>query len=145
MGDLIFQVVTYSEALDAIQFVRKTVFQAEQGVDPALEFDGQDDAAQHIVAYLDQQPVGTARLRFLSDRLVKIERVAVLSAYRGQGLGRQIMEKAFLELRSQGIPNVKIHAQLAVQMFYEKLGFVPQGDVFDEAGIPHIAMTRSLK
>ncbi|MBW4649986.1 MAG: GNAT family N-acetyltransferase [Kastovskya adunca ATA6-11-RM4] len=144
MSDRILKVVTYADELDAIQRVRKTVFQQEQGVDPALEFDGQDEAAQHIVLYLDGQPVGTARLRYISDRLVKIERVAVVADYRGRGLGRQIMETALCVLRSQPVSVVKIHAQLTVQPFYEKLGFVPQGEVFEEAGIPHIEMRKSL-
>lgn len=144
MKDLILKVVTYTGEYAAIQTIRKTVFQEEQGVDPALEFDGQDETAQHILAYLDDQPIGTARMRFLSDRLVKVERVAVLPHYRGQGWGKRIMEKVLEVLRSQQVPEVKVHAQVAVQPFYEKLGFTPQGDIFEEAGITHIAMHKSL-
>jgi predicted GNAT family N-acyltransferase len=35
-----------------------------------------------------------------------------------------------------------VHAQLPVRGFYEKLGFTAYGDVYEEAGIPHISMER---
>jgi predicted GNAT family N-acyltransferase len=138
------ELTRYADAIAPIQFVRKTVFQDEQGVEAAIEFDGQDDTAQHLIAYMDGMPVGTARLRPISDRVIKIERVAVLATYRGQGLGKQLMEAALEWVRSQNVSTAKIHAQLAVQSFYEKLGFQAQGAVFYEAGIPHIEMHKSL-
>ncbi|MGJ3246277.1 MAG: GNAT family N-acetyltransferase [Elainellaceae cyanobacterium] len=137
---LTIQTVTYSEARSDIQTVRCTVFQREQRVDPALEFDGEDDASTHLVAYLDGHPIGTTRIRYLSDRLAKIERVAVLSNYRGQGIGRQMMDHAFDHLRARGIPEVKINAQAHAKEFYSKLGFSQRGDEFDEAGIAHVEM-----
>ncbi|MEB3360153.1 MAG: GNAT family N-acetyltransferase [Synechococcales bacterium] len=137
---LSIHIVTYAEALEVIQAIRSAVFQVEQGVDPALEFDGQDEAATHLVAYWAGTPIGTARIRFLGDRLAKIERVAVLADYRGCGIGRQIMEVAIAHLHNKGIPDIKINAQIQAQAFYERLGFRQRGDQFDEAGIPHVEM-----
>ncbi len=94
--------VTYAEAIAPIQQIRRTVFQDEQGVDPALEFDGLDEEAEHLLAYLDGQPVGTARLRALDAAVVKIERLAVLAPQRGRGLGKGLMQAALARARERG-------------------------------------------
>lgn len=134
------QVVAYRDAIAEIQAIRRQVFQQEQGVSAELEFDGLDDGAAHLLAYDQTQAIGTARTRKLSDGKAKIERVAVLAAYRGRGIGRQIMVAAIEHLRSQGVTAVKINAQLQVQNFYARLGFEAEGGVFEEAGISHITM-----
>lgn len=137
------KIATYTEALVDIQTVRRAVFQIEQGVDSALDFDGLDQTAQHIVVFDNEVPIGTARIRYLNEKLVKIERVAVLAAYRNQGIGRYIMQSAIAFLDRQGIPEIKVHAQSNAVSFYEKLGFRAQGDVFYEANILHAEMRRT--
>ncbi len=138
------RIVRYDEAIADIQAVRYAVFQLEQGVDPALEFDGEDETATHLLAYVNQKPVGTTRMRYLGDRLAKVERVAVLSSHRGQRIGRLLMEAAIAHLHTHEIATIKINAQTHARQFYEKLGFLQVGDDFDEAGIPHIEMRLPL-
>lgn len=142
-SNLALTVVSYTEAVSAIQTIRQAVFQTEQCVDAALDFDGLDETALHIVAYWQQQPIGTARIRMLEERLAKLERVAVLSAYRGQGIGKALVEAAIAYLDQREIPAIKLNAQLQTKSFYEKLGFQPHGEEFEEAGILHIEMYRS--
>jgi predicted GNAT family N-acyltransferase len=137
------KIATYTEALDDIQAVRQAVFQVEQGVDAALDFDGLDQTAQHIVVFERESPIGTARIRHINESLAKIERVAVLSAYRNKGIGRYIMQSAIAFLDQQGVPEIKVHAQSNAASFYEKLGFRAQGEAFYEANILHIEMRRT--
>ncbi|MGK7888401.1 MAG: GNAT family N-acetyltransferase [Leptolyngbyaceae cyanobacterium] len=152
---LTIRCVNYAEAIAPIQAIRRQVFQEEQGVSAELEFDGNDEAAIHLLAYQGDRAVGTTRIRYLSgasipipadvslqnsEVVAKIERVAVLPEYRGQKIGQQLMEGAIAYLTQQQITAIKLNAQLSVQLFYEHLGFQPQGEVFDEAGIPHITM-----
>ncbi|MGQ4645866.1 GNAT family N-acetyltransferase [Lyngbya aestuarii] len=144
MSRLILKKVDYLEGQTAIKAVRIQVFQVEQGVAPSLEFDGEDQAAKHILAYLDNQPIGTVRIRYLDNQTAKIERLAVLSHARGQGIGKQLMEKAVEIAANQGIKEVVIHAQEYVQSLYQKLGFTLEGERFDEAGIPHVKMRKKL-
>ncbi|NJP12672.1 MAG: GNAT family N-acetyltransferase [Leptolyngbyaceae cyanobacterium RU_5_1] len=125
--------------------IRYLVFQIEQGVDPILEFDGQDEQAQHILTYLDGKPVGTARIRFWDDRTAKVERVAVLAEVRGQGIGRTLMEYILNLLAEKHVVEVAMNAQESVIEFYEKLGFTSEGELFEEAGIPHIKMRKLLQ
>lgn len=124
--------------------VRRQVFQVEQGIDTARDFDGQDEAADQMVAYLDEQPVGTARIRYLDNGDAKIERMAVLRANRGKTYGLVIMQHIFDHLRSKGVAVVSLESQLSAAPFYEKLGFQKEGAVFEEVGIPHIKMTMKL-
>ncbi|MDX2214455.1 MAG: GNAT family N-acetyltransferase [Oculatellaceae cyanobacterium bins.114] len=140
MNNVTLEIVAYSEAMIAIQKIRCAVFQIEQCVDPDLDFDGQDPEAIHLLAYVEHEAIGTARIRYLSDCLAKIERVAVIPTYRGQGIGKQIMDYAIAFLSRQKISEIKINAQVHAKAFYEKLGFQQYSEEFDEAGIPHIEM-----
>jgi len=145
MEQLHLKSVSYSEAMSEIKTIRHSVFQEEQGVDAALEFDGKDEMAVHLLAYLNSKPVGTARIRYLDRKRAKIERLAVLSPYRGQGIGRKIMEKALEAAAYQEIEEVVIHAQEYIKTLYFQLGFEQEGESFQEANIPHVKMKKSLE
>jgi predicted GNAT family N-acyltransferase len=137
----------------AIAAIRTAVFQVEQRVEEALEFDGKDNEAIHWLAYWGDRPVGTARVRFLDSAIsssdpqgvAKLERLAVLSEARGQGIGKQIMQTAIAFLSEKKISEIRIHAQEPVKEFYEQLGFVAEGDRFYEANIPHFKMSKRLE
>jgi predicted GNAT family N-acyltransferase len=144
MDNLVIKIADFSRDFPAIQHIRSLVFQVEQGVAPDLEFDGNDEAADHLLAFLDGQPVGTARIRQLDGRTAKVERVAVLKAVRGLGIGKRLMLEALAFLKKAQVAEVRIHSQAAVQDFYERLGFEPEGEVFREAGILHVKMKKLL-
>ncbi|VXD12089.1 conserved hypothetical protein [Planktothrix serta PCC 8927] len=136
--------VNYSEYLTEIRAIRYQVFELEQGVNPELEFDGQDEFAQHLLAYLDDQPIGTLRIRYLDEGNAKIERLAVLISARGIGIGQQLMECALEAIAQTTIKTVIVNAQIYIENLYLKLGFKPVGEAFEEAGIPHIKMIKTL-
>jgi len=120
--------------------IRRVVFCDEQRVDPALEFDGEDDACRHYLAWRDGRAVGTARLHEIERGLFKIQRVAVLADERKRGIGAELMKRTIADARAAGAATIAIHAQCHAEAFYEALGFRRIGGVFDEAGIPHIRM-----
>ncbi|MFN6470146.1 MAG: GNAT family N-acetyltransferase [Nostoc sp. SerVER01] len=144
MSNLVIKIAKIPEDFPAIAAIRKSVFQEEQGVDPALEFDGKDEISDHLIAYLDDKAVGTTRIRYLDEKTAKIERLAVLSTVRGQGIGNKIMENALLFIASKNIREVVIHSQEYVKSLYQKLDFVEEGEIFEEAGIPHVKMRKIL-
>ena len=120
--------------------IRREVFCEEQGVDAAEEFDGRDPDCRLYLARLAGRPVGTARLRESAPGEAKIERVAVLKAMRGRGLGRALMERTIADARAAGLSRIVIHAQRHAEAFYASLGFRTVSGPFDEAGIPHVKM-----
>ncbi len=143
----IHTVQSEKEMADALS-VRRLVFIEEQEVPEDLEIDEHDEANSgtiHFVAYAGETPVGASRLRPYAPGVGKVERVAVSKTERGTGLGRQIMLEMEDAARKQNFETLKLNAQTHAKRFYEKLGYEPHGDVFDEAGIEHIAMVKSLR
>jgi predicted GNAT family N-acyltransferase len=145
MDNLVLKVTPYTGfERSQIQQIRTVVFHQEQGVDLALDFDGEDESATHILAYWNHEPVGTSRIRLVTPTLAKMERVAVLQTMRGKGVGKAMMVEAIAFLRQHCISEVKLNAQLRVEAFYKRLGFQSCGEPFDDAGIPHIEMRQTL-
>ncbi|MDX2221098.1 MAG: GNAT family N-acetyltransferase [Rhodospirillaceae bacterium] len=125
--------------------VRKAVFCVEQQVPEHLEWDGLDDACRHFLAEDGGVAVGTARLRpYDNGTAAKIERVAVLRTARGRGIGLLLMQAALDDAWARGFAAAVLNAQTAVEGFYAQLGFRSEGEVFVEAGIPHIHMRLTL-
>ncbi len=118
------------------QAVRQQVFILEQGVPVELEWDEMDALCLHVVAYDDGQPIGTGRL--LPDG--HIGRMAVTETRRRAGIGSAILARLMQEAKNRGDRVVALNAQVQVQAFYRRHGFVAEGDIFMDAGIPHIHM-----
>lgn len=136
--------VAVTDDIDTCRTLRRRVFIEEQGVSEADEMDGKDDQAIHLLATVDGVPMGSARL-LVAGEVGKIGRVCVLPEARGTGLGAAVMEAAIAELRRQpGVTKAKLGAQTHALGFYERLGFVAEGPVYDDAGIPHRDMVLSL-
>ncbi|WP_278394659.1 GNAT family N-acetyltransferase [Acinetobacter venetianus] len=122
------------------KLIRKLVFISEQNIPEQDEWDDQDAISQHFVVYDQNQPIATARL--LANN--SVGRVAVLKAYRGQGIGRLIMLEIIAYAQIQKRPSLQLSSQVHAISFYEKLGFSIQGDEYDECGIPHIEMVMPI-
>ena len=135
--------VTVSDDLAACLAIRRKVFIEEQAVPEELEYDAADASAVHLLATLDGRAIGTARL-LIDGTLGKIGRVAVLPDCRGTGAGAALMRAALDELRARGVATARLGAQTHALGFYEKLGFTAHGPEYDDAGIPHRDMSRTL-
>ena len=106
--------------------------------------DEYDATATHFLRRdTDGVPVATARLLDKGGR-AKIGRVAVLKAARGRGIGLELMRAVLEEARRQGFSEAVLDSQTYAIPFYERLGFVAEGDEFDDAGIPHYLMRKAL-
>jgi len=124
--------------------IRAEVFVREQHVPPELEMDELDADAVHILALLDNAPVGTGRLIVAMDGTAKIGRMAVLLPQRRRGVGRAILLQLMDEAKVHGARKVSLAGQLHAIPFYERFGFVADGDIFLDAGIEHRMMERAL-
>lgn len=136
MAEIEVAVADWERDLKPIRQIRETVFIREQAVDPAIEWDDQETTATHFLVQLQGEPVATGRLTIDG----KIGRMAVLPAFRGQGLGLCLLEAICAHARSAGLKRVYLHAQCHAEGFYAKGGFQVTGGQFEEAGIPHIKM-----
>ncbi len=145
MPEIIIKTVGYLAEINNITNIRKQVFQVEQGITKELEFDGLDETATHLLAYLENQAVGTTRIRELEPNIAKIERLSVLPKARNKGIGKKLMLKAIDFVTSNNYDEILIHAQKYLKDFYAELGFKQAGNDFQEANIIHIKMIKSLR
>jgi len=119
--------------------IRRKVFIEEQNVDESIELDDSDIGAVHLVVYDNKVPVATGRL-IEKDGKRLIGRVAVLKEHRKNGYGDLVVRMLIRRAFDEGFNRQYAHSQCSVQGFYEKLGFVAYGDVYQEASIDHISM-----
>lgn len=127
----------------ALHDVRHEVFVVAQGVPAEIERDALDETADHALALLDGRPVGAGRLVVREDRAV-IGRMAVLADVRGTGVGTAVLRHLEDVARQRGCAIVELHAQLTARRFYERAGYTAHGEVYVEAGIDHVDMTKRL-
>lgn len=126
----------HSSYLEACKQVRRSVFVEEQGVDEVIDFDGMDEACAHLLLMVDGTPVGTLRIR-KTEEGTKLERIAVLKAWRGHGFG-SLLVRCGLSLVEGA---VYLHAQVRSEGFYRSLGFIcPDDEIYYEAEIAHRTM-----
>jgi len=125
--------------------VRTEVFLDEQRIPVEMEWDELDESAVHAVARNRLGlAVGTGRLLQHAPGVGRIGRMAVTRVLRGSNVGRDVLRTLMLAATQRGDHEVMLHAQRTAQGFYARLGFVPRGEPFEEAGIVHIEMHRTL-
>jgi predicted GNAT family N-acyltransferase len=124
--------------------IRREVFVIGQQVTEDEEIDGRDPECVHFLAKLDGEPVGAARMRRSAEGVAKAERVAVLLRARGAGVGTALMRALERYASQKGYREILLGAQVSALPFYEKLGYIVEGDEFLDARIPHRRMRRRL-
>ena len=125
--------------------LRAEVFVHEQQVPADMEWDEADHSALHCVAVNRMgMALATGRLLQHAPGVARIGRMAVKKSMRGSDLGARVLQALMDAARARGDHSVLLHAQCSAEGFYKRAGFVPQGPVFEEAGIAHIEMVRAL-
>jgi predicted GNAT family N-acyltransferase len=132
-----------SALMPAVYAVRHAVFVEEQAVPPSLERDEFDALAIHLVALRGDAVIGTLRIVASGDT-AKVGRMAVLAADRKSGVGTRLMDRAVEVARTMGVKDLVLHAQLKAKAFYARLGYREEGAVFEEAGIAHVTMRKTI-
>jgi len=120
--------------------IREQVFVQEQQVPREAEYDAHEPVAKHYLAMYAGVPCGAARWR-TTNKGIKLERFAVLAAYRNKNVGSQVLQAVLDDVRTAH-PGQKVylHAQLPAVNFYKRHGFVPEGNLFTECDIQHYKM-----
>ncbi len=145
MVDLDIHIVEDDEQKEQAFSLRRRVFVEEQGVDPKIEFDGEDEHARHVVAVLDGRVVGCLRMVLEDEGICHPGRLAVDEEFRSRGVGSELMWFCIKDMKEQGFSSAVIHAQAYLKKFYEGFGFVAVGEPFMEAKIKHYFMVLSLR
>jgi len=135
------KIVDFDKNLAEIKYIRTKVFIEEQNVPAELEWDEFDTDSMHILAYIDNKAVATARLL----RNGHIGRMAVLIEYRNSGIGKNMLNFMINLAGEKLMTNIQLSAQEHAIGFYEKQGFTILSGVYMDAGIPHYDMKLDKK
>lgn len=88
--------------------------------------------------------IGGLILAPIDNEEIRVMQVAVDVVHQGEGIGRKLIEYAESVAKDIGYSRIVMHAMLSVVGFYEKLGFIQDGDLFEERGINFIRMVKEL-
>jgi YbgC/YbaW family acyl-CoA thioester hydrolase len=146
-GDMVqVKAGSWAELAPDARRLRTEVFVQEQGVPEAMEWDDADDRASHVVAYNTLGlALGTGRLYVDATGHHRIGRVAVTARLRSAGVGQAMLDRLVELARAQGAQQVVLSSQTSAAAFYARAGFLKLGPEFEEAGIRHVEMSRSLR
>jgi predicted GNAT family N-acyltransferase len=144
MDSVVIHRASTPEEMAGLRALRLEVFVREQGVKAEEELDSLDQAAIHAVAWDGREVVATGRLVLLSSGEAQIGRMAVRAVLRRAGIGSDILRFLEEEAQAQGLQRIILHAQTYVVPFYRQHGYRQEGVTFQEAGIEHILMRKTL-
>lgn len=133
--------VRWRDEQQTLKQIRTEVFVKEQNVPEELEWDDDDQTCVHVLAMYNKQAIGTARLLTSGQ----IGRMAVLADHRHNGVGTALLQRLLVIAGENKLTAVFMNAQVDAIDFYRKSGFIEQGEVFNEASIPHKRMVKSTQ
>lgn len=126
--------------------LRTDVFYAEQKVDDT-ELDNRDQEPTTVHYWVEDAAGAAAYLRVLYDTTPEHRdahrvpgRVVVRADRRGEGLAQVLMARVIEDFGGEPL---LLHAQEYIAPLYAKFGFEAFGEVYQEAGIPHLSMYRA--
>lgn len=128
--------------LYGVMALRQRVFVVEQNCAYA-DLDGRDASARHLVAVTgdDLRPAACLRLFAPENAAARLGRIVVSPDCRKTGLGPALIREGLAEAARLYAPApVVISAQAALAGYYAGFGFVAEGAIYDEDGIPHVKM-----
>lgn len=146
MSDYTYSLATHPVEIGKCMRVRHDVFVEEQGIDKGLEIRDNDRCVHFLGKHTQENfggslitsaPVAAARIFPKESGVAKIQRLAVLARHRKHGVGADLMRFMIEHAKGVGYQCLELGSQVDAVGFYEKLGFVPFDDQYEEAGIMH--------
>ena len=134
-------VASMEETMQAFA-VRAACFVGELDIPYSSEFDGRDFGATHLLARLADEPVGALRVRWFKSFAMP-ERLSVMRAYRGHGIGRLLLEHSYKLAEERGCNTLYCRADRALVDYLARLGWTAheaEGELLKESSV---ALTRS--
>lgn len=145
MTDISVEIVAYGTPLyDAVTDLRRAILRAPLGLDFTPEELASEIADVHFAALAGGEVVGTLLLHPINRTTVQLKRMAVAERAQKQGIGRVLVLAAENYARKNNVQTITMHARETARGFYESLGYVIDGDPFDEQNIPHIVMFKTI-
>lgn len=107
----------------------------------AFPFDGD---SVHLLAFDGEEVVGCVLFHPESATEGRLYQMAVKPSLQGFGVGRALVRTLEDKLRKDGVRRIHLHARAHAAGFYGGLGYIVEGEPFEEVGVPHHMMARDL-
>ena len=97
----------------------------------------------HFGLYKQEELISIISL-FIRENKARIRKMATKPAYQNKGFGSKLIchSISFLELKN--INYIYLFSRKKAQMFYEKFGFLSEGDYFKKENISYIKMYKTI-
>jgi len=97
----------------------------------------------HVAGFAGSELCATCVL-VPEGQAVRMKRVAVAASFRDKGIGTAMLRFCEAHAKEMGATELYAHARETAVRFYEKAGYIVEGDYFDEVGIPHLLVRKTL-
>jgi ribosomal protein S18 acetylase RimI-like enzyme len=131
----------YAEAL----ILRTAILRAPLGLSYSEADLAVESSYRHGAGFLEGKIVVYGQMKnSVETGWLQMKQVAVDAALQGSGIGRALI--GFLEgvAREAGVLGIVLHARESAAGFYDRLGYVREGERFIEVGIPHWKMRKGF-
>lgn len=145
LENLVFRQIAFNSAEQLLSIqLREEVLRIPLG----LRFTPEELAAEHdqvhLAALQNEQVLGILLFKKLDRHTLKMRQVAVKPEVQRAGVGKALVSFAELWARERGFKRIEMHARFNAVPFYAKLGYLVEGEEFEEVGIPHFKMYKEL-
>ena len=130
----------HNKEFSYVRDIRESVFYDELGISKQELFDKNDELCDHFLIFDGQKVVGSVRMLSM-EKIVKLERMAILKDFRTKNYGRNCILQLKEYYSEIGFSQIILDSIYSVREFYKKCGFIEEGDVFQRVGIDHIRMS----
>lgn len=134
-----------SPEYDATVELRRDVLRRPLGLDFTREQLDAEHGDVHLALFEEDRLLACLMLTPIDPTTLQMRQVAVREDLQGQGLGRRLVEEAEAWAEGRAFERMVLHARETAVAFYVSLGYVAEGEAFEEVGIPHRAMGKSLR
>lgn len=145
MKDIEIRSITYgSEEYEKSIDLRNEVFRKPWGLDIRDQDLTGDKDMDMFGAYKNNKLIATVFLDEDDKKNAVIKSVAILEEYRGNGLGRYLMNYIETIAKSRGYKKAKLMGRVSAELFYKKLGYKTISEPYDYHTISHVDMVKEL-
>ena len=138
--EIIFDSDLFKEAIE----LRQNILRDPLGLN--LYDEGIDDehGQLHFGLLEENSLVACLAITPLSDTHVRLRQMAVKEDMQRSGLGSQLISAVEKHLEGIGLKKFELNARIEAIPFYTKLNYEKSGEEFNEVGIPHIKMIKTV-
>jgi predicted GNAT family N-acyltransferase len=141
---LISQVAVADPRYQEVWELREAVLRKPIGLSLRNEDLSKDKEDVILAAVADSGVIGCLMITTIDSKKLKLRQMAVYDGWQGKGIGKMLMQAAEQYAAGSGYDKIVLHARKVAMGFYEALGYMVTSDEFEEVGVPHFVMEKSL-